>query len=231
MVGDLDRWERSRITAQTKQAGGRLRGTRPRRTGSGEKLTHDIHSNFVFSSDHGFQIDEVITDAAFQTRDSLNAGRTAERRAVIGLAAALRDWVMAGRTVKAPGRDKVNGYLRAKKLNEISPKTWPLVSKCISVQALYNIYTMPVRISEKTGESAYMTDLYGESVSTMYQAAVGCILSEGGDPADPAAIRWYFDKMVDSGEYSSDLEVVEGLLMESAATIREVLATGTEGIS
>ena len=229
--GDLDRWERSRITAQSKQAGGRLRGTR--RTGSGEKLTHDIHSNFVFSSDHGFRIDEVITDAAFQTRDSLNAARSddAGRRAAVGLAAALKDWALAGRAGKAPGRDKVNRYLRAKKLNEISSHTWNSVSKCKSVQALYNTYMTPTRILEKTGESACIADLYGESVSRMYQSAVDGILAAGGDPMNPEAIRGYFDKKVDAGEYSADLEVAEGLLMEWAITIQRTLATGTEGIS
>lgn len=231
VVEDLDRWERSRITAQTKQAGGRLRGTR--RTGTGEKLNHDIHANFAFSCDHGFRVDEVITHAAFQTRGSLNAGRAddSERRALVGLAEALKDWALAGRAVKAPGRDKVNGYLRAKKLNEISSHTWNSVLKSLSVQALYDIYTMPARIAEKTGEIAYLTDLYGDSVSVMYQAAVDSILSESGDPTDPAAIRGYFDKMVDSGEYSSDLDVTEGLLMESATTIQRTLATGTGGKS
>ena len=229
--GDLDRWERSRVTAQTKQAGGRLRGTR--RMDTGEKLTHDIHANFAFCDDHGFRVDEVITDAAFQTRGSLNADRAddSERRALVGLVDALKDWALAGRAVKAPGRDKVNGYLRAKKLNEISSHTWNSVLKSLSVQALYNIYTMPARIAEKTGEIAYLTDLYGESVSRMYQAAVDGVLAGGGAPTDPTAIRGYFDKMVDSGEYSSDLEVVEGLLMESAATIQMVLATGTGGKS
>ena len=231
VVDDLDRWERSRVTAQTKQAGGRLRGTR--RTDTGEKLTHDIHSNFVFSSDHGFRVDEVITDAAFQTHDSLNAGSAndAERRAVIGLSAALSDWALAGRAGKAPGRDKMNGYLKAKKLKEISSHTWKSVSKYKSVQALYNIYMMPARIPTEMGDAAYLTDLYGQSVGKMYQEAVDGILAAGGDPAGSAAIRGYFDKMIDAGEYSSDLDVVEGLLLESAATIQRALATGTGGIS
>jgi hypothetical protein len=228
---DVDRWERSRITAQTMQASGRLRGTR--RVDAGKKITHDIHSSFIFSGDHGFRVDEVITDAAFQTRDGLNAERAddSERRAVIGLKDALKDWASAGRSVKAPGRDKVNGYLRAKNINEISSHSWNSVLKSLSVQALYDIYTMPARIAEKTGEIAYLTDLYGESVSKMYQSAVDSILSGGGDPADPAAIRVYFDKKVDAGEYSSDLDVVEGLLMECAVTIQRALATGTGGKS
>ena len=107
---------------------------------------------------------------------------------------ASRRAILAGRAGKAPGRDKVNGYLRAKKLNEISSHTWNSVSKCKSVQASYNIYTMPARILSEMGDTAYLNDWYGESVSTMYQAAVGRILSEGGDPADPVAIRGYFDK-------------------------------------
>ena len=89
----------------------------------------------------------------------------------------------------------------------------------------------PTRILEKTGESACIADLYGESVSRMYQSAVDGILAAGGDPMNPEAIRGYFDKKVDAGEYSADLEVAEGLLMEWAITIQRTLATGTEGIS
>ena len=228
---EVDNWNRSRITAQTMQASGRLRGTR--RMNAGMDLTHDIHSNFAFCEDHGFRVDEVILDAAFDTRDAINAARAddSERRAVVGLAAALKDWALAGRVVKAPGRDKVNGYLRAKNLNEISSHTWNSVSKSLSVQALYDIYTMPARIAEKTGEIAYLTDLYGESVSKMYQAAVDSILSLGGDPIDPKAIRAHFDKIVNEGKYSGDLDVAEGLLMEAAMTIQKVLATGTGGKS
>ena len=91
---------------------------------------------------------------------------------------------------------------------------------------------MPARIAEKTGEIAYLTDLYGESLNKMYQSAVDSILSGSGDPTDPAAIRAYFDKKVDAGEYSPDLDVVEGLLMECAVTIQRTLATtGTGGKS
>lgn len=226
---DVDRWERSRITAQTMQASGRLRGTR--RVDAGEQITHDIHSNFIFADEHGFRVNDVITDAAFQTRDSFNAERAddSERRAVIGLKDALKDWALSGRKVKAPGRDKVNAVLREKKLNEISSHTWKSVSENLSVQALYDIYTMPARIAEKTEESAYLPDLYGESASLAYQQAVDGILSDGGDPATPGAIRKYFDKIVDGGEYSPDLDVVEGLLMERVEAVRHVLATGTGG--
>ena len=228
---DVDRWIRSRITAQTMQASGRLRGTR--RVDGSTELTHDIHSNFAFCEDYGFRVDEVVLEAAFDTRDTMNARRAddSERRAVVGLSAALKEWAGAGRVVKAPGRDKVNGYLKAENINEISSHTWNSVLKSLSVQALYDIYTMPARIAEKTGEIAYLTDLYGESVSKMYQAAVDSILSAGGDPVDPKAIRAHFDKIVNEGKYSGDLDVAEGLLMEAAMTIQKVLATGTGGNS
>ena len=229
---DVDSWSRSRVTAQTMQASGRLRGTR--RMDSDIEITHDIHSTFAFSDDHGFRVDEVIIESAFDTRDRINAARAddSERRAVVGLAAALKEWAAAGRVVKAPGRDKVNGYLKAENINEISSHTWNSVLKSLSVQALYDIYTMPARIAEKTGEIAYLTDLYGESLNKMYQSAVDSILSGSGDPTDPAAIRAYFDKKVDAGEYSPDLDVVEGLLMECAVTIQRTLATtGTGGKS
>lgn len=64
---DVDSWDQSWVTGETVQAVGRLRATRR----PDKALIVEIHSDFQFSSDHGFWIDEVQERGWTQSKNDL----------------------------------------------------------------------------------------------------------------------------------------------------------------
>ncbi|OCB01273.1 hypothetical protein BBC27_04910 [Acidithiobacillus ferrivorans] len=63
----VDSWDQSWVTGETVQGIGRLRAARR----LDENLTFEIHSDFQFSADHGFQIDEVQERAWMKSKNDL----------------------------------------------------------------------------------------------------------------------------------------------------------------
>jgi len=64
---DVDSWDQGWVTGETVQAIGRLRAARR----PGENLTVEIHSDFQFSADHGFSLDEVQERTWTQTKNDI----------------------------------------------------------------------------------------------------------------------------------------------------------------
>ncbi|MGC9217614.1 hypothetical protein, partial [Acidithiobacillus sp.] len=81
---DVQAWDQSWVTGEVEQGNGRLRAAR-----RDEPLYSEIHSTFAFSGDHGFQVDEVTTDAAWRTAAKWGRERLDKQaaKAIIGLAA------------------------------------------------------------------------------------------------------------------------------------------------
>lgn len=64
---DVDSWDSSWVTGETVQAIGRLRAVRRPE----ESLTVEIHSDFQFSTDHGFGVDEIQEREWTQSKNDL----------------------------------------------------------------------------------------------------------------------------------------------------------------
>ena len=64
---DVDSWDQGWVTGETVQAIGRLRAARR----TDKNLTVEIHSDFQFSSDHGFSVDEVQERGWTQSKNDI----------------------------------------------------------------------------------------------------------------------------------------------------------------
>ncbi|MDX5934974.1 hypothetical protein [Acidithiobacillus thiooxidans] len=71
---DVDAWDQSWVTGETVQAIGRLRAVRR----LDKALVVEIHSDFQFSADHGFQVNEVRERTWTQTKNDVRIDRLAE---------------------------------------------------------------------------------------------------------------------------------------------------------
>lgn len=128
---EIDAWDRDFVTGATVQAGGRFRAARRQ----GVPLTHEIHSTFPFSDDHGFRIDEV-RGASWRDADGYQQDRKDSQlgRAVIGLA------LVRAEQAHDQGRRTVNAALAALGLPGIDNNAWAEIAR--QADGLLGEYTL-----------------------------------------------------------------------------------------